>query len=83
MARAARPAAPSAAGRAVAGAGSAWGGFACVSVFSMWLGLFARCRGLALGERLEPATLGLALAVLGVALLGRRMPVGVPQGAAR
>lgn len=79
---------------------AAWGGFAYVTVFSMWLGFFAWYRGLALGgtlrvsqvqllqpflallfavpvlgETLEPATLGFALAVLGVVLLGKRMPV--------
>jgi drug/metabolite transporter (DMT)-like permease len=78
----------------------AWGGFAYVTLFSMWLGFFAWYRGLALGgtlrvsqvqllqpflallfavpvlgERLEPATLGFALAVLGVVALGKRMPV--------
>ncbi|MGM9491636.1 DMT family transporter [Ideonella sp. YS5] len=79
---------------------AAWGGFAYVTLFSMWLGFFAWYRGLALGgtlrvsqvqllqpflallfavpvlgERLEPATLGFALAVLGVVVLGRRLPV--------
>jgi drug/metabolite transporter (DMT)-like permease len=82
---------------------AAWGGFAYVTVFSMWLGFFAWYRGLALGgtlrvsqvqllqpflallfavpvlgERLEPLTLGFALGVLGVVLLGRRMPAGSP-----
>jgi drug/metabolite transporter (DMT)-like permease len=86
--------------------GAAWGGFAYVTLFSMWLGFFAWYRGLALGgtlrvsqvqllqpflallfavpvlgERLEPATLGFALAVMAVVLLGRRMPVRA--GAAR
>jgi drug/metabolite transporter (DMT)-like permease len=85
---------------------AAWGGFAYVTLFSMWLGFFAWYRGLALGgtlrvsqvqllqpflallfavpvlgERLEPATLGFALAVMGVVLLGRHMPVRA--GAAR
>lgn len=36
-----------------------------------------------LGERLEPATVGFALAVLGVVVLGRRMPVRAGAGAAR
>ena len=78
---------------------AAWGGFAYVTLFSMWLGFFAWYRGLALGgtlrvsqvqllqpflallfavpllgERLEPATVGFALAVLGVVVLGRHMP---------
>ena len=80
---------------------AAWGGFAYVSLFSMWLGFFAWYRGLALGgvmrvsqvqlvqpflallfavpiagERLEPATVGFALAVVAVVFVGRRMPVG-------
>lgn len=83
---------------------AAWGGFAYVAVFSMWLGFFAWYRGLALGglvrvsqvqllqpflallfavpvlgEPLEPVTVGFALAVLAVVLVGRRMPVGQPQ----
>jgi drug/metabolite transporter (DMT)-like permease len=87
---------------------AAWGGFAYVTLFSMWLGFFAWYRGLALGgtlrvsqvqllqpflallfavpvlgERLEPATLGFALAVLGVVLLGRRLPVRPATGATR
>jgi drug/metabolite transporter (DMT)-like permease len=87
---------------------AAWGGFAYVTLFSMWLGFFAWYRGLALGgtlhvsqvqllqpflallfavpvlgERLEPATLGFALAVLGVVLLGRRLPVRSATGATR
>ena len=87
---------------------SAWGGFAYVTLFSMWLGFFAWYRGLALGgtlrvsqvqllqpflallfavpvlgERLEPATLGFALAVLGVVAIGRRMPVRATAKAAR
>lgn len=80
---------------------AAWGGFAYVSLFSMWLGFFAWYRGLALGgvmrvsqvqllqpflalllavpilgERLEPATLAFALAVMAVVFVGRRMPAG-------
>ena len=80
---------------------AAWGGFAYVSLFSMWLGFFAWYRGLALGgvmrvsqvqllqpfiallaavpilgERLEPATLGFALAVVAVVFVGRRQPAG-------
>lgn len=82
---------------------AAWGGFAYVSVFSMWLGFFAWYRGLALGgvvrvsqvqllqpflallfavpvlgERLEPVTLGFALAVIAVVFIGRRMPAARP-----
>ena len=85
---------------------AAWGGFAYVTVFSMWLGFFAWYRGLALGgtvrvsqvqlvqpflatlfavpilgERLDAATLGFALAVVATVVVGRLMPVGVPQGA--
>jgi drug/metabolite transporter (DMT)-like permease len=80
---------------------AAWGGFAYVSLFSMWLGFFAWYRGLALGgvmrvsqvqllqpflalllavpllgERLDAATVGFALAVMAVVFVGRRMPVG-------
>ena len=80
---------------------AAWGGFAYVSLFSMWLGFFAWYRGLALGgvlrvsqvqllqpflallfavpllgERLQPATVGFALAVMAVVFVGRRMPAG-------
>ncbi|MFO1328254.1 MAG: DMT family transporter [Rubrivivax sp.] len=80
---------------------ASWGGFAYVSLFSMWLGFFAWYRGLALGgvmrvsqvqllqpflslllavpllgERLEPATVGFALAVMGVVFVGRRAPAG-------
>lgn len=83
-----------------AASAAAWGGFAYVSVFSMWLGFFAWYRGLALGgvvrvsqvqllqpflallfavpvlgERLEPVTLGFALAVMAVVFIGRRQPV--------
>jgi drug/metabolite transporter (DMT)-like permease len=79
---------------------AAWGGFAYVSLFSMWLGFFAWYRGLALGgvmrvsqvqllqpflallfavpilgERLDAATVGFALAVMAVVFVGRRMPV--------
>jgi drug/metabolite transporter (DMT)-like permease len=81
--------------------GAAWGGFAYVSLFSMWLGFFAWYKGLALGgvmrvsqvqlvqpflalllavpllgERLEPATVGFALAVMAVVAVGRRLPAG-------
>lgn len=81
---------------------AAWGGFAYVSLFSMWLGFFAWYRGLALGgvmrvsqvqllqpflallfavpilgERLDAATIGFALAVMAVVFVGRRMPVAV------
>jgi len=82
---------------------SAWGAFAYVSVFSMWIGFFAWYRGLALGgvmrvsqvqllqpflalmfavpvlgEKLEPATLLFALAIIVVVFVGRRMPVARP-----
>ena len=80
---------------------AAWGGFAYVTVFSMWLGFFAWYRGLALGgtvrvsqvqllqpflamlfavpllgERLDAATLGFAIAVAAAVLIGRTMPIG-------
>ena len=80
---------------------AAWGGFAYVSLFSMWLGFFAWYRGLVLsgvmrvsqvqllqpfialllavpilGERLDLATVGFALAVMAVVFIGRRMPSG-------
>jgi drug/metabolite transporter (DMT)-like permease len=83
---------------------AAWGGFAYVSLFSMWLGFFAWYRGLALGgvmrvsqvqllqpflallfavpilgERLDAATVGFALAVMAVVFLGRHMPVGATR----
>ena len=83
---------------------AAWGGFAYVSLFSMWLGFFAWYRGLALGgvmrvsqvqlvqpflallfavpivgERLDAATVGFALAVVAVVFIGRRMPVGASR----
>ncbi len=83
---------------------ASWGGFAYVSLFSMWIGFFAWYRGLALGgvvrvsqvqllqpflsllfavpvlgERLEPVTVGFALAVIAVVFLGRRMPVATPR----
>ncbi|MCC6248164.1 MAG: DMT family transporter [Rubrivivax sp.] len=79
---------------------AAWGGFAYVTLFSMWLGFFAWYRGLAeggvlrvsqvqlaqpflallaavpiLGERLEPLTVGFALAVVAVVFIGKRMPI--------
>ena len=79
----------------------AWGGFAYVTVFSMWLGFFAWYRGLALGgtvrvsqvqlvqpflamlfavpvlgERLDAATVGFALAVVATVFAGRAMSVG-------
>jgi len=82
---------------------AAWGGFAYVTVFSMWLGFFAWYRGLALGgtvrvsqvqlvqpflamlfavpvlgERLDLATVGFALAVVATVFVGRAMPVGRP-----
>jgi drug/metabolite transporter (DMT)-like permease len=80
---------------------SAWGGFAYVALFSMWIGFFAWYRALALGgvmrvsqvqllqpflallacvpllgERVDAATLGFALAVAAVVFFGRRAPVG-------
>ena len=83
---------------------AAWGGFAYVSLFSMWLGFFAWYRGLALGgvmrvsqvqllqpflallfavpilgERLQPATVAFALAVMAVVFIGRRMPAGAAR----
>ncbi|MEO5846128.1 MAG: DMT family transporter, partial [Caldimonas sp.] len=86
---------------------AAWGGFAYVTVFSMWLGFFAWYRGLALGgtmrvsqvqllqpflamlfavpllgERLDAATVGFALAVVATVLLGRWMSVGTSSVAA-
>ena len=82
---------------------AAWGGFAYVTVFSMWLGFFAWYRGLALGgtvrvsqvqmlqpflamlfavpvlgERLDVASVGFAIAVAATVLIGRAMPVGRP-----
>jgi drug/metabolite transporter (DMT)-like permease len=79
---------------------AAWGGFAYVTLFSMWLGFFAWYRGLVLGgvmrvsqvqllqpflallaavpllgEKLEAATVGFALAVMAVVFIGKRMPV--------
>ena len=33
-----------------------------------------------LGERLDPVTVGFALAVIGVVFVSRRMPVGPPAG---
>ena len=84
----------------------AWGGFAYVTVFSMWLGFFAWYRGLALGgtvrvsqvqlvqpflamlfavpvlgERLDAATVGFALAVVATVFVGRAMPVVRARGA--
>jgi drug/metabolite transporter (DMT)-like permease len=38
--------------------GAAWGGFAYVSLFSMWLGFFAWYRGLALGGVMRVAPSG-------------------------
>lgn len=89
-----------------AASGAAWGGFAYVTVFSMWLGFFAWYRGLALGgtlrvsqvqlvqpfaallfavpvlgERLDLATVGGALAVIATVFIGKRMAVG-PSAAA-
>lgn len=91
---------------AVPASAAAWGGFAYVTVFSMWLGFFAWYRGLAeggvlrvsqtqlaqpflallaavpiLGERLEPLTMGFALAVVAVVFIGKRMPVQPTPGA--
>ena len=89
-----------------AASAAAWGGFAYVTVFSMWLGFFAWYRGLALGgavrvsqvqlvqpflsmlfavpvlgERLDAATVGFALAVVATVFVGRAMPVGRPAPA--
>jgi drug/metabolite transporter (DMT)-like permease len=86
---------------------AAWGGFAYVSVFSMWIGFFAWYRGLALGgtvrvsqvqlvqpflallaavpilgEPLDAATVGFALAVIATVFVGKRMPVGRRAGGA-
>lgn len=83
---------------------AAWGGFAYVSVFSMWLGFFAWYRALALGgtvrvsqvqllqpflslllcvpvlgEPLDIATVGFALAVMATVFAGKRMTDNVPQ----
>jgi len=83
---------------------AAWGGFAYVTVFSMWVGFFAWYRALAmggtlrvsqvqllqpflalllavpvLGEALSPHTLGFALAVLAVVMLGKRMPMATNE----
>lgn len=79
---------------------AAWGGFAYMAVFSMWLGFFAWYKGLALGgtvgvsqlqllqpfismlcavpllgETLDLNTLVFGVAVVGIVLLGRKMPV--------
>ena len=79
---------------------AAWGGFAYVTVFSMWLGFFAWYRGLALGgtlrvsqvqlvqpfaallfavpilgEQLDVATVGSALAVIATVFVSKRMAV--------
>ncbi|HSI52801.1 DMT family transporter [Ideonella sp.] len=86
---------------------AAWGGFAYVTVFSMWVGFFAWYRALAmggtlrvsqvqllqpflalllavpvLGEALSPHTLGFALAVLAVVVVGKRMPAAARQAGA-
>ena len=79
---------------------TAWGGFAYVTLFSMWLGFFAWYRGLALGgtvrvsqiqllqpflallfavpvlgEKLELITVMFSLAVIGIVIIGKKMPV--------
>ncbi len=79
---------------------TAWGGFAYVTLFSMWLGFFAWYRGLALGgtvrvsqiqllqpflallfavpvlgEKLELITVMFSLAVIGIVIVGKKMPV--------
>jgi drug/metabolite transporter (DMT)-like permease len=65
-------------GQAVGAA--AWGGFAYVTVFSMWLGFFAWYRGLALGGTLRVSQVQLVqpfLAMLfAVPLLGERLDAG-------
>jgi drug/metabolite transporter (DMT)-like permease len=56
---------------------SAWGGFAYVTLFSMWLGFFAWYRGLALGGMVRVSQVQLVqpfLALLAaVPLLGERL----------
>src|SRR5207247_8806395 len=56
---------------------SAWGGFAYVTLFSMWLGFFAWYRGLALGGTVRVSQVQLVqpfLAVLfAVPILGERL----------
>ena len=56
---------------------SAWGGFAYVAVFSMWLGFFAWYRGLALGGTVRVSQVQLLQPFLGmlfaVPLLGERL----------
>ena len=56
---------------------SAWWGFAYVAVFSMWLGFFAWCRGLALGGTVRVSQVQLVQPFLGmlfaVPLLGERL----------
>jgi drug/metabolite transporter (DMT)-like permease len=58
---------------------SAWGGFAYVSVFSMWLGFFAWYRGLALGGSLRVSQVQLLQPFLSmlfaVPILGERIDV--------
>jgi drug/metabolite transporter (DMT)-like permease len=58
---------------------SAWGGFAYVTVFSMWLGFFAWYRGLALGGTVRVSQVQLVqpfLALLfAVPVLGERLEV--------
>ena len=57
--------------------GSAWGGFAYVTVFSMWLGFFAWYRGLALGGVMRVSQVQLVqpfvALLLAVPLLGERL----------
>jgi drug/metabolite transporter (DMT)-like permease len=59
---------------------AAWGGFAYVAVFSMWLGFFAWYRGLALGGTLGVSQVQLAQPFLSMAfavpLLGERLDAG-------
>ena len=56
---------------------SAWGGFAYVAVFSMWLGFFAWYRGLALGGTVRVSQVQLAQPflsmVFAVPLLGESL----------
>ncbi|HEX2542499.1 MAG TPA: DMT family transporter [Caldimonas sp.] len=65
---------------AQAASAAAWGGFAYVTVFSMWLGFFAWYRGLALGGTLRVSQVQLVqpfLAMLfAVPLLGERLDAG-------
>jgi drug/metabolite transporter (DMT)-like permease len=58
---------------------SAWGGFAYVAVFSMWIGFFAWYRGLALGGTVRVSQVQLVQPFLSmlfaVPLLGERLDI--------